>query len=412
MDLQSTLNNCKSRIEEKLNWGPHDQWQNQEFEELSQIIFNKTSVNLSHTTLKRIWGKVKYDNQPSISTLDALAKFLDYSSWSVYKRAQETNRSSRKSQWSFKKSKKPVSIIAMIILLSFSSWFIITNNLDDPLELLANLNFEASYTSKGLPNTVIFSFDASKIEADQLVIQQNWDKNRRIKVDRNQTTATSVYYYPGYFRSKFVADEVVLKESDVYIQTEGWMATINTEPVPIYLNRNDLVKTEKLALSPSGAAKRDKVNKPVSFHYYTAQKNILGNDFDFETRIRYANENQSSACKYAKVVLHFSEGAFLVPLVIPGCVGEIILMAMDNFVSGQENDLSALGVSLSEWQQINISSHNKALTISIDNQLLSVPFKMEPGYLVGISYQFDGSGEVDYLALTNTEASWQFDDNF
>ncbi|MEP3390508.1 MAG: hypothetical protein ABJO02_20110 [Reichenbachiella sp.] len=412
MDLQSTLNNCKSRIEEKLNWGPHDQWQNQEFEELSQIIFNKTGVNLSHTTLKRVWGKVKYDNQPSISTLDTLAKFLDYSSWSAFKRAQETNRSSKKPQWTFQRSKKPVSIIAMIILLSFSSWFIITNNLDDPSELSANLNFEASYTSKGLPNTVVFSFDASKIEADQLVIQQNWNQRRRIEVDRNQATATSVYYYPGYFRSKFVADEVVLKESDVYIQTEGWMGTINTEPVPIYLNSNDLARTEKLALSPSGAVKRDKANKPVSFHYYTAQKNISGNDFDFETRIRYANDNQSSACKYAKVVLLFSEGAFLVPLVIPGCVGEISLMAMDNFVSGKENDLSVLGISLSEWQQINISSHNKVLTISIGHQLLSVPFKMEPGYLVGISYQFDGSGEVDYLALANTEASWQFDDNF
>lgn len=412
MDFQSTLENCKSQIEKQLNWGSSDHWQNQEFEELSQAIFNKTGVNLSHTTLKRVWGKVKYDNQPSISTLDAFAKYLDYSSWSDYKRTQETNQLTNRFRLPIRKSKKLVFIVSIAMLLSFSSWYIVTNNLDDPSKLASNLKFEASYSSMGLPNTVIFTFDASEIEADQLVIQQNWDKRRRIEVDRNQTTATSVYYYPGYFRSKFVADEVVLEESDIYIETEGWMATINTEPVPIYLNPDDLVKTDKLTLSKIGASKRSKANKPVSFHYYTTQKNISGNDFDFKTRIRYANENQSSACKYTKVVLHFSEGAFLVPLVIPGCVGEINLMAMDNFVLGKENDLSALGISLFEWQQINISSHNKELTISIGNQQLSVPFKMEPGYLVGISYQFDGLGEIDYLTLTNTETSWQFDDNF
>ena len=412
MDQRSTLENCKSQIEVKLNWGPVDEWQNQEFEELSQIIFNKTGVNLSHTTLKRVWGKVKYNSQPSISTLDTLAKYLDYSNWSAYRRAQESSRSAKKFRLSLPKSKRVISILAIVILLSFSSWYIVTNNLSHSTELTSQLNFDATYSSIGLPNTVIFSFDASEVEADEFVIQQSWDKRRRIDVDRHQTTATSVYYYPGYFRSKFIADEMVLKESDVYIQTEGWLATINTEPYPIYLTEEDLSKNGKLGLSARGTQQINDANKPVSFHYYTAEKRISGDDFDFKTRIRYAQNNQSSACKFTKVVLHFSEGVFLIPIVIPGCVGEIGLLAMDNYLSGKENDLSALGKSLNDWQNINISSHNKELTISIGNQQISTHYKMEPGYLVGVSYQFDGAGEVDYLTLANDKTSWDFDERF
>lgn len=412
MELQPTLNNCKSQIEAELNWDSSDHWQNQEFEELSQIIFNKTGVNLSHTTLKRVWGKVKYTNQPSISTLDALAKFLEYPSWSSYRRAQEVNHPSKKFSWAIPKSKKAVSILAVMILLSFSSWYIITSNLANPKALTDNLKFETSYATIGLPNTVIFTFDASQIEADEIVIQQSWDKRRRIKIDRNQTTATSVYYYPGYFRSKFVADEVVLKESDVYIQTQGWLATINTESHPIYLTEKDVSKKGNLGLSARGIQQLNDTNKPVGFHYYTAEKRISGDDFDFQTRIRYAQENQASACQFTKVVLHFSEGVFLVPIVKPGCIGEIDMLAMDNYIKGEEHDLSALGQELNDWQNITISSHNKQLMISIGDHQFSTHYKMEPGYLVGVSYQFDGAGEVDYLTLANNEVSWQFDEKF
>ncbi|SMD32661.1 hypothetical protein SAMN04488029_1011 [Reichenbachiella faecimaris] len=413
MNLQSILNNCKTEIEQKLQWGAAEQWQNQEFEELSQIIFNKTGVNLSHTTLKRVWGKVKYTNQPSISTLDALAKFLDCPNWSAYKRSQEASPPTKKRKFSMPGSKQSVLLVALIILLSFSSWLFITSNLSHPEALAKQLLFEANYTAMGLPNTVIFSFDASNIEADQLVIQQSWDRRKRIEVNEDQTKATSVYYYPGYFRSKFVADEVVLKEADVYIETDGWLGTINVEPVPIYLTENDLIKSELLALSPSGIEKLAANNKPVSYHYYTAEKSISGDDFKFETSMRYAQSNQTSACKYAKVVLHFSEGAFLIPFVISGCVGEINVLAMDNFISGKQNDLSTLGISLEDWQQIGISSQNKKLMVSIGNkEVLTANYKMDPGYLVGVSYQFDGMGEVDYLKLSNGKSTWQFNEKF
>ena len=36
---------------------------------------------LSHVTLKRVWGKVKYESLPSTHTLDTLVQYLGYESW-------------------------------------------------------------------------------------------------------------------------------------------------------------------------------------------------------------------------------------------------------------------------------------------------------------------------------------------
>ncbi|MCL6220293.1 hypothetical protein [Zunongwangia pacifica] len=72
------LSKCLKKIERKLNWVASEQWQQKHFESLSELIFEKNKVRLSPLTLKRLWGKTKYDSNPSASTLDALARFLDY----------------------------------------------------------------------------------------------------------------------------------------------------------------------------------------------------------------------------------------------------------------------------------------------------------------------------------------------
>src|SRR5580704_16245478 len=72
---------CRRLVEDSLHWGDSEAWSNDDFEQLSQKIFDKTKVQLSVSTLKRIWGKVRYENFPTTATLNALAGFLDYESW-------------------------------------------------------------------------------------------------------------------------------------------------------------------------------------------------------------------------------------------------------------------------------------------------------------------------------------------
>lgn len=78
------IEKCRQRIEEKIGWGSSAEWQNQDFEALSERIFRETKVSLSASTLKRLWGKIRYEGTPNISTLNALAQFIGYENWRAF----------------------------------------------------------------------------------------------------------------------------------------------------------------------------------------------------------------------------------------------------------------------------------------------------------------------------------------
>ncbi|HZY40151.1 MAG TPA: hypothetical protein VFE53_26040 [Mucilaginibacter sp.] len=76
--------------ESNTGWGDSDEWTNQDFVILSEKIQERTGAPLSHVTLKRVWGKVKYDSLPSTHTLDTLVQFLGYENWRDF-RSQNGN---------------------------------------------------------------------------------------------------------------------------------------------------------------------------------------------------------------------------------------------------------------------------------------------------------------------------------
>ena len=78
---QGLIRQVKRLFEEKTGWGDSDLWNNQDFLELSEMIFEQTGIGLSHVTLKRIWGKVRYESLPHTKTLSTIVKFLGYRSW-------------------------------------------------------------------------------------------------------------------------------------------------------------------------------------------------------------------------------------------------------------------------------------------------------------------------------------------
>ena len=78
------IENLKHTIEDKLVWGSSAQWTHQAFDQLSELIWEETGTKLSATTLKRLWGKVEYQSQPTTNTLNALARFAGYPHWLGY----------------------------------------------------------------------------------------------------------------------------------------------------------------------------------------------------------------------------------------------------------------------------------------------------------------------------------------
>jgi hypothetical protein len=82
---QGLIRQVKRLFEEKTGWGDSDLWNNQDFLELSGMIFDQTGIALSHVTLKRIWGKVRYECLPHTRTLNTIVQFLGYRSWREFR---------------------------------------------------------------------------------------------------------------------------------------------------------------------------------------------------------------------------------------------------------------------------------------------------------------------------------------
>lgn len=66
------IRKCLELAEARLNRGDGSEWTTYDFEKLSEAIEEATGVMLSVTTLKRLWGKLKYTNMPATTTLLSL----------------------------------------------------------------------------------------------------------------------------------------------------------------------------------------------------------------------------------------------------------------------------------------------------------------------------------------------------
>ncbi len=394
------LKACLGLIEKKLDWGKSSTWHNDMFAELSELIQQKTGVLLSPTTLKRVWGRVHYENSPSISTLNTLAQFIDYKNWRDFK----LNTTNSKPNFFQKKVVPYLSIIvpsAALLTLVFISFFSMTLNSNVKENDYSNVSFKSRPIIDGLPNSVIFDFDLAGIESDSIYIQQFWDKTKTIKLESGQKQATGIYYFPGYFRSKLLVDGKIIKEHDLFIKSNGWSGTLDYEPVPKYYTKEQLFLQEKLSFPDTAINEIAKSKEPIvsSFHLID-HFGVSGDHISIYTSVKNVYNDKWAVCQTLRFVILGTEGAMIIPFTQLGCISDIGLLLNDVFLSGKKHDLSNFGVDLSNFTDINIDINNKNVRVFVQDSLIySGKYNESIGDLVGIRYRFLGVGEVKSIEI-------------
>lgn len=273
---------CLLQIEEKLGWGPAGEWHSEVFVELSETIQKETHVLLSPTTLKRVWGKVNYKSAPSISTLNVLAQFAGYANWRDFKNKTETQQVGTKVATQSSNQRKLFLYAVGIAVLFISIYAAIGVKTDTLSEFdFSAIEFSSRPIAKGLPNSVVFDLDLKGLESDSIYIQQYWDPTKTIKLKPNQTRATGQYYLPGYFRAKLLVEGAIKKEHDLFIKSEGWLGTIDYEPIPKYFDESYIRPTQNLLLPSSAITEIASNEKPLvsSFHYVNDFGELSGDNF-------------------------------------------------------------------------------------------------------------------------------------
>lgn len=403
------LEKCKTKIEEQLGWGDSAQWNTSDYETLSSRIHERTGVTLSIATLKRLWGKIRYDSKPTPTTLNTLAQYLGYENWRSFRVTEEANRGKflRKPE----KKRSTWYLWLLIIPVAGLVYFIIPEETLDPALF--------SFTSKkvidvGVPNTVVFDYDATAASpGDSIFVQQSWDKRLSRQVRRDQQQHTSIYYYPGFFEAKLVVNGQIMKEHNLLIKTDGWLPLVEQPGTPVYFKEEDAVHDGILQLPLSAIEKNNIQLRPVApwTAYYNVRDlgGLMSDDVVFETSLKNDYNSGSNPCQYVEIRLQFEGPAVLIPLSAKGCVSTIGIADTD----GTQRDLSAFGCDFSDWVNVKCVIKDKVAEIFV-NDVSAIKLRVTGGRakMVEVGYRFQGTGSVDFIKLSNNKGELFYQEDF
>jgi hypothetical protein len=409
---------CIRLIGQKLNWRPVDEWRNYEFTELSEKILDATNVNLSATTLKRIFGKLKYESLPSSATLNALAAFLGYASWMDFKSKQSLNKQEpekttvARKKFLLQHKVWPMTAAAAVIIVILAFTFLSGKSIR-PLKNEKEIVFTSQPLADGLPNSVVFNVDLKGNKPNKTIIQQSWDSTRTVTLYPGQKEATGIYYLPGYFRAKLILDGKIIKEHDLFIKSDNWMATIDYQPIPTYIKKDDLLLKEEMSVRENVLKEIKTITEPtwLTYHLVKPFGGLQSDNFTLESSIKNTFSGGPAVCKTAKIFVLCSKGAFIIPFTIPGCISDINLKANDQYLVGNSNDLSSFSVDLSDWANVKVEVKNRVMKIFLNGKLIrQETYKLDAGEVVGLRFSFLGAGAVKNIKLLNGKEEKVYND--
>jgi hypothetical protein len=409
----SDIKHLLNLVEQQLDWGDAATWQSKDFEMLNQLIFDKTKVSLSASTLRRVWGRVEYNHLPSGTTLDTLAVFAGFTNWRAFLKTVAHQHESLKTEPPTlvkpavsRPMYKWLTVAAAAILTVFACFYFIAMQGDKMTA--KNYSFSSRRLTGGIPNSVIFNYDASASPTDSVFIQQSWDPRTKTLVSKTLHQHTSMYYEPGFYMAKLVVGGKIVKQHKLMIPTSGWLGLVENKPVPLYLKQSDYISKNGLGFSAAAIRQKniDMQLQPAWVKYY----NVGGftpaplTDFSFNVKVKNEYSEGAAACQFSNVSLITDSGPIIMPLSVKGCVSELGLISVDLITSGKTSDLSGLGVDFSDWVQVSCKSAGNQIQYYINDKLV---YKVRmPAYkvkIIGMAFSFQGAGSVKNIELKSGE---------
>jgi hypothetical protein len=407
------LQQCLNQIEKKLGWGPRSDWTNYDFEKLSEAISDSTGITLSISTLKRLWGRVAYNNVPALNTLNTLARFAGYDDWRAFKQngrppapvlveakpvalATANTNKRRPMYWM-------LGLIPLLAAVYFLTSLKKHVRVPDPEDFAFSAD---KMVTAGLPNSVVFHYDATAAVTDSVYIVQTWDMSRKTLVPKDQHAHSAIYYYPGFFRTKLLADHKIMRTHDLLVGTNGWLAMVEQQPMPLYFKNDEFDRGNHLEVSRTMLESYNLPMHPqapkLRFFHMSDMGSLMNDNFVFETRVKNEFDEGTAACQNMEVLIQCKDDIIIIPLSAKACVGDLNLYACGKNLNSKDTDLSALGCDLREWNTLKVETVNKQMTVYVnDRKACSFVFPHDPTGIVGVQYRFNGPG-----AVKDTKFKW------
>ncbi len=401
----NNIENLKKVLEKLLSWGDAKEWTNRDFENLSKQIFEKTNNTLSVSTLKRFWGRTEQKASPSITTLDILSQYAGYKSWRAFQKNQNPPNKNA-SSFALKKLGQyllaGILIFAVIMLiLSYIGNNEFSINKDALDKKLKAVEFDFEKVSTGFPNTVIFKYDVKDLSFDSLSIQQSWDSSKRIPLKESKGIRTSTYLFPGYFLTKLVWNNEIIKEKELYIPTVGWQGAVVRNNGEVHYFEDEIILENG---NVSTEYQEQENDGELYLAYLDKEPKINSSNFDLNSTFRITDKFDHSTCHFSRIIVTGTKEVISLNFSIPGCVGALNHFINMKYTSGKNTDLSAFGVNQSDYIHCNLKMRDNILKVYLgDKFIYSDTLSSDIGKIGGVQFWFDGKAEISQLIISDNE---------
>ncbi len=391
---------CKMRIAEELNL-QNDSLMQRDFEYLNKVIYEKSGVDLSTATLRRIWTDER-DGIPQIKTLDAMAIVLGYDGWHAFKQANPVKPKSSNRNI----AKIAGQLLGVIILLL--GGILISRYWISEEKIIVTLVPEKSQ-HEGVPATIGFNYDISNATGQEIKIQLSWNPFEQTVLDPSKNFYTGTYFYPDYHQAKLLLEDEILASSYVHITSPTWHGLImksGFDSNPIYVNKDDFMKNDRLVISKELSDKYAIKDLDEMYLVFTLSNEMLsqinGDSFELSTTVKGLGYLENRICSQIDIVIKGEKNSIRIPISNDGCYGITSLKCSEVELSGKVNDLSLLSTDLLISNSVKIKNDSKEVSITIsENDPFQTSYTQSIGSLKVIKFIFIGFGEVSEFTLAS-----------
>ena len=432
---------CMTELCKKAGFPDTDRLVQRDLQFLCDSIESQTGVLISLSTIRRLLNG-GFSRLPQIATLDAIAKFSGYPNWQGFKnktldtlavRPSDTDHNPRaRPQINDERTprpgithpiRRPVFTTARFLLpgafllLAALGLLAIRKAGKPRLSNASAAQFSAiKVTSNDLPNTVVFRYDVENVTADSFFIQQSWDRNRRVRIDKHNHTLTDIYYEPGYHVAKLIAGDQIIKTIDVSIPTDRWVfyAKETHSSRPAYISSKG-ISNGSLQLT-----KEDLLNSQVDIQkahlylqvWYPSKIEALSDNFILKFRVR-VNKLNNDLCPWFIGEVFGQRNFMYFTSSLKGCTSELKAQYGEKLFNGKTYDFSALGADVRTWQNVELTIRNKAVSIDINGaKAFSTTYDQSCGLITGLGFISNGLAEIDSVNLATLDGKTIYRNNF
>jgi hypothetical protein len=320
----------------------------------------------------------------------------------------------------FKQVVGGILLFSLLTLAGFTSYRWYKNRPFTP-EQLAKVKFEIIEDyAKPNNNHLKIKYDVSSLSCDSVVI--DFDSDQVYMVDFQQygstyqeivrnkiDTISHTYHIPDIFEIKLIVNNQVVKalKKIVYSGNE-WVAFANGSfQLKPWIGH--IKKTEEIIHDSVLHFHPNLVDRPNANMNYWVQCKMLkdfGIDADsvtFETRFRNAYQDGGISCYDSPITITTDKKKIIGGNFIQDCIEYASVIVGKMEWRGSTHNLSFMDLNLQEWQVFKVIIKNHVAVFYVnDKEVFKTKCEDNLGLIKGISYNFKGSGSVDWVKLSNS----------